>query len=361
MKFAVVEYSSKSGKIWRATPDSPNYLEDPQRVIDPTSFGCYVTALEGEHIPITQLANRHFYSRFFKRIRGHWPNYPLDYFSRFDALLLVHQISDAHEIARLACRLRLAHPHLVLVGVPTQPYGLLRSHLASDKDARRHFIQFLHCCHVFVSVVKATLPWYQTLTRTPVVYLPQIYPAHFATRFAQPRPNKDQTILVAGVPQRPHVGRGFFLARALQRACPQLLIHVTQVPGVPLNIKPLAGTRYEVVPFQPWREHLPYLARQLLVINTDFTFTRGRVQVDCAAISTPSLGANSDGQVDLFPELAATPATPLKTLIAQAQRLITDTAYYQRTVDLAHNRLKKYDYPESAARLASLINSYRQL
>ncbi|MBI4022163.1 MAG: glycosyltransferase [Candidatus Andersenbacteria bacterium] len=362
MKFAVVEYHSKSGAIWRANPDKPNYLEDPQRVIDPTSFGCYVSALHGEHIPLTLMAGQgQLLPRAIKRLTGWWPaHYALDYFAQFDVLLVVHQISDAHELARFVRRLRKTFPHIFIIGVPTQPYGLLRSHIERSPLARRHFLNYLQHCHIFLTVVKSTLPWYASLTSTPVVYMPQIYPVHFAAHYARPRAAKDPSIFVAGITGRPAITRGFRAAKALQAAFPHLQIRVTRIPDVSLDTSLLAGCSFDIIPFQSWREHLPWLAKQKIVINTDYTFTRGRVQVDCAAVGTPSLGANSDGQTDLFPQLAATLNTSDDELIALGRRLITDESYYQRQVDFARTRLQKYDYEQSAARLLRLVNSHRK-
>src|SRR3989338_8201006 len=134
MRFAVIEYTSKTGNIWRHRPGQPNYLEDPVKVIDPTSFGCYVSALAGEHIPLTKLiGTHHLLKRAVKKITGSWPrNYPLDYLKKFDTLLVVHQISNAHEIAAFVKRLKRELPHLFILGVPTQPYGLLRPHLENN-------------------------------------------------------------------------------------------------------------------------------------------------------------------------------------------------------------------------------------
>jgi hypothetical protein len=357
--FAVVEYSSKSGDIWRHAPGHPNYLEDPAQVIDPTSFGCYVSALVGEHIPLTKLANRSIWRRVAKRLTGSWPSYPLDYFSRFGLLMVVHQLSEASEIVHFLRRLKRAYPKLFIIGVPTQPFGLLRQHLSENQAAKRHFVDYMKYCNIFVTVVKATQPWYEALSKTPVAYLPQIYPVHFAVRFHQPRAKKDKAIFVAGVTERPGITQGFVAAKRLQQQFPNYIIRLTQIPGVPLDMRQLAGSRYEIVPFRPWREHLPWLAKQALTINTDYTLTRGRVQVDCAAVGTPSLGGNSDGQTDLFPKLASTPQTEVADLVAQGRRLLVDSRYYQQLVENAQARLAKYDYEESAARLLMLVKSYR--
>ena len=362
MNFAVVEYSSKSGNIWRSAPNHPNYLEDPEKVIDPTSFGCYVSALAGQHIPLTKFVGADKLSnKIIKRLTGSWPrNYSLEYFKRFDVLMIVYQISDAHEIARLVSRVKQAQPNTFIIGVPTQPYGILKTHLADNPTAKQHFIDYMNRCDVFLTVVKATQSWYESMTSTPVVYLPQIYPTHWATRFFTKHATKEKTIFVAGITDRPKISQGFIVAQALQKEFPDYHINVTQIPGVIMNLDPLRQARYSIAPFQPWLQHLPWLAKQTLVVNTDYTLTRGRVQVDCAAVGTPSLGANSDGQTDLFPELASTPDVSIDKLIELGTRLLTDHAYYEKTVAGAREKLKKYDYEKSAARLQMLVKSYKQ-
>jgi hypothetical protein len=362
MKFAVVEYSSKSGDIWRAAPDRPNYLEDPQKVIDPTSFGCYVSALEGEHIPLTKFVGQdRLYNKIIKRLSGSWPGgYAIDYFARFDVLMVVHQISDAHEIVRFLKKLKAAYPGKVVVGVPTQPFGLLKAHLDRHPAAKADFIEYMNECTVFLTVVESTRSWYESMTRTPVVYLPQIYPVHYAAEFRQERAAKEKSIFVAGITDRPAIAQGFIVARQLQREFPGYHIRVTSIPGVEMDLEELQNTRYEIVPFQQWREHVPWLARQMLAINTDYTATRGRVQVDCAAVGTPALGGNSDGAADLFPELASTPETSTEELISKGRRLLTDPSFYNTITSTAAARLKKYDYDESAARLMMLVKSYKK-
>lgn len=361
MKFAVVEYNSKSGGIWRAQPDKPNYLENPATVIDPTSFGCYVSALRGEHIPLVKIAGAgRLWARLTKKLTGHWPsNYSLSYFARFDVLLCVHQISDAHEIALFVQRLKTEYPKIFIVGVPTQPYGILQPHLETNTQAKQDFVDYLNACDLFLTVVRATQDWYESLTTTPVIYLPQIYPAHFAGKHFRPLEEKDRTIFIAGITDRPNIRQGFRVAKALQREFSNYHINVTRIPGVALDLTDLTGARYQVVPFQPWREHLPWLAHQRLTINTDYTFTRGRVQVDSAAVGTPSLGGNSDGQADLFPDLVSTPQTPDQELVALGRRLLTDAHYYRHVTTRAQQKLPKYDYEESAARFMMLVKSHQ--
>lgn len=368
MKFAVVEYSSKSGTVWRHRDERPNFLCDPATEIDPTSFGGYVSALKGEHVPLKGLITgpvvprsvpAQFVQKVVKRLTGSWLPYSLSYLQQFDAMLVVHQLSDSHELVRMLTRLRSRSPRPVLVGVATQPYGILTEALERDTTARAQFQAFMDACDVYLSVARETTPWYTTQSATPVVYAPQPYPVAFAQQFAQPLAAKERVILVAGVTQRAQIAQGQRVAAALQRRHPDYAIVVPMVAGQSYDATALAGTRYTMMPFEAWREHLQTLARVRLVINTDYTSTRGRVQVDCAAVGTVSLGSDSDAAVDLFPTLASTPTTSDETLVARGDRLLTDDAYYQHLVTTAKHFLPAYSYEQAADRFETIVREYR--
>lgn len=361
MKFAVVEYSSKSGGVWRHTDAKPNYLADPEKEIDPTSFGCYVSALKGEHVPITFLARGgggEVWRRVYKRLTGSWPRYSLDYLKKFNVLMIVHQVSDGHEVVSLIREVRQQWPQIFIIGVPTWPWGQLTDHFGQNPKDLAIFQNYMDQCTVFLTVVQETLPWYQERTKTPVIYLPQIYPVEYTKQFWQPREGREKVIFVAGVTQRPNIQQGQAVAAQLQKEFPEYIIHVTSIPRVDLDTAVLVGSRFVIQPFAAWREHLAYLNKVKLVINTDYTATRGRVQVDCAAVGTPSVGGNSDGERDLFPELASTTETPTAAILQRARRLLTDNAYYDSLTRQARERLQKYSYAESADRLRLLVKTY---
>lgn len=369
MKFAVVEYRSKTGTVWRHRADRPNYLADPVQEMDPTSFGCYVSAMSGEHIPLRGLiigpvnqvtpVRRVFY-RAIKRLSGSWPrDYDISYLKSFNALMLVHQMSDGHEVTALALRLKKELPHICLIGVPTQPFGILQRYWQEHPQWLEDFQQFMATCDVFVSIAKSALPAWQQLSRRPVAYLPQPYPAAYAGAFFTPPSKKEKIIYIAGVPSRPHISRGYAVAHELQQQFPEYLIRLTQTPDDPVSVEQLQGARYELVPFEQWREHLHSLQAVSLVINTDYTQTRGRVQVDCAAVGTPSIGADSDGQAELFPDLPATTETSVAQLVKQGAKLLRDPDYFLRITQKAQHGLAAYDYAPSRQRLMALIERYR--
>lgn len=360
MKFAVIEYTTKTGKIWRPTPERPNYLGDPIKEIDPTSFACYTTALNGEHIPLIGLASVTKIKKAIKHLTGSWPgNYSINYLKQFDTLMIVHQLSDAHEMERLVRRVKKELPHIFIIGVPTQPFGILKAKLEADPKQAAIFRRYMDSCNVFLTVVKSTSGWYEQQTRTPVIYMPQPYPGRYARQFFKARAEKQKLILVAGVTQRPDIKKGQLVAKELQKLFPDYEIVIPKVPEFQYDKINLTGARHRILPFEEWREHLKTLANVSLVINTDYTQTRGRVQTDCAAVGTPSLGANSDGQADLFPELASTPATPVEQLVTQGKHLLTDQGYYEAVAHEAQEKLRKYNYEESATRIMALVKTYR--
>ena len=370
MKFAVVEYTSKSGKIWKHQTDKPNYLADPAKEIDPTSFGCYVSALDGEHIPlkgiITGTAAPVSWAtilgrRVYRKFLGHWPTtYDISYLLQFDILMVVHQLSDSHEMVSLLQRLRQHSPRPFLIGVPTQPFGLLQNRLEADMAANVDVRAHMDACDVFLTVVDSTLPAWQQKSTTPVVYMPQPYPVAFASQYAKPQSQKKPILFVAGVTDRPNIALGHKVARKIQVKYPQYSIHVTDTPGHTQDLSGLAGGTFATQAFLPWQEQLEYLSQVSLVINTDYTRTRGRVQVDCAAVGTPAIGADSDAQRDLFPDLFADQNTTADELIARAIRLLENKDWYTEVASKARERLAKYTYELSKQRILALVEKYPQ-
>lgn len=359
MNFAVIEYASKTGTVWRHTPQKPNYLCDPQTEMDPTSFGCYVSALEGEHIPITALVKPTLLKRLYRKIIGRWPPYNISYLKQFDALLIVHQISDGHEVTALTKRIRTELPHIKILGVPTQPFGILKKYWQHHPDWLDDFKAFMDTCHVFITIVRSTLPEWQQMTLNRVEYVPQPYPIAHASKYWQGYKQKEKVIFVAGRTSRDNIGKGLAAAAMLQEQFPDYTIHITNIdePGETFDISALGDARYEAQPFQSWQEHLKYLATVALVVNTDYTQTRGRVQVDCAAVGTPCIGADSDAQVDLFPDLPASPDQTTDSLVAQGKRILEDTQFYGKIAETARSRLTQYSYEKSANRIRQLMQS----
>ena len=368
MKFAVVEYSSKSGKAWQHTDARPNYLCDPVTEIDPTSFGCYVSALKGEHIPLNGLITgpvnqvsslAHFYRKATKRLTRKWPSYSLNYLQTFDVILFVHQLSETKEINRALARLRKLTPRPLVFGVPTQPFGILNKAFAETNDSLHDFQDFASLCDVFISIVASTVPFYQAHTTTPVVYFPQPYPAAFASRHFTPFSRKEKTILVAGVTQRYNIVQGQTVAKKLQEIYPDHLILIPKVADLDYDYTALADSRYQVLPFEHWQDHLKTLAKTKLVINTDYTATRGRIQADCAAVGTPSVGSNSDAQQDLFPNQFAEPNATVDDLVTQSRQLLDNEEYYTQVALSAKDKLAEYDYGITAQRFTELVKKYR--
>lgn len=380
MKFACVEYTTKTGKVWKNRPDRPNYLADPLREIDPTSFGCYTSALNGEHLPLSGLIYgsapeaptrlQRLAQDLIRKIRGTFRPYPLQYLSRFDVLLVIYQTSNDDELVRFAERVRREFPSTVLISSSSPPFGRLREHWKTHPETINRYRAFLEATHLNMNVCRATVPFYRQFTETPSLYLPQPYPVEYAmaqvqqSQAATPlRPSgsagSPAIVYVAGDTVRPDIMTGHLVAKVLQQRHPELLIRVTKTPEFTLNTSFLDGTRYEVVPFQPWAGQLRELAAVRLVINTDLWWTRGRVQVDCAAAGVPCVGTTSDGQTELWPDLEALNSTEVDRLIELADRLLTDGAFRAAVVAKAQRRLQSYTYEKTVERFTRTIELAR--
>lgn len=351
MRFAVVEYSSKSNEIWKHTATKPNFLADPNTEIDATSFGTWVSILEGEHIPLLKFAkHKTLWRKAAKRLTGSWPSFSVNYFNRFDVLLIVHQLSDAHELVGFINKLKAQEKSPFIIGVPTQPFGILRAETEVNTEAKSNLINFIQACDQFISIDKATTNWYEKISGANAKYFPQPYPVKFAQHFAVSPEQKEKTIMVAGVTQRENIALGQKVAAALQKKFPEYKILVPKVADLDYDFKNLQNADYKILDFERWQEHLQTLAKTRLVINTDFIHTRGRLQMDCAAVQTLSLGSNSDAQLDLCPELAANSDTSLEKIISLGEKLLADDTYYRSLVEKVNEKISFYDYDNSRER-----------
>lgn len=190
MTFACIEYTTKTRRIWRPTTARPNYLCDPDKEIDPTSFGCYTTALDGEHIPLTGLIYdsathppskiRRLRQDLFRRRHGAFGPYSLAYLKKFDVLLVIYQISNSHELVRFVERTREEFPDTILVSCSSPPFGRLREHWKDHPETAERYRAFLAATHVNMNVCRATVPFYRAFSPTPSLYLPQPYPVEYA-------------------------------------------------------------------------------------------------------------------------------------------------------------------------------------
>lgn len=369
MRFACVEFTTKTGKIWRPTPERPNYLCDPIKEIDPTSFGCYTSALNGEHFPLTGLMYgslekppsllQRVRQDAARRSRGMFGPYDLSVLKRFDVLLVIYQLSNDDEIVRFVQRVREELPDITVVSSSSPSFGRLREEWKEDPERASRYQTFLNATHLNMNVCRATVPFYRLLTTTPSLYLPQPYPVEYALSQTQEISERRPIVYVAGDTVRPDILTGHLIAKTLQQRHPELLIRVTKTPEFPLNTAFLAGARFEVTPFQPWKEQLRLLASCRVVINTDLWWTRGRVPVDCAAAGVPCVGTTSDGQTELWPELTAPDSTNVDSLIALAERVLTDDTFRTTVVAKAQRRLAHYAYGPSVHRFTKSIELAR--
>lgn len=365
MKFACVEYSTKTGRVWQPTPEKPNYLCDPETEIDPTSFGCWTSALSGEHIPVNFLRrNQNPHTLSYKlgrkldltmeKIQKKPVYRNLDYLKRFNLILfLVHSFSMPL-MADLIRKTKKVNPNAIYLGSIVSPLGMLREVWKKENEFRA-FKTFANNCDIFINVNRNAQDYLKLFLETKVVYFPQFYPFEYAHRFFKKREEKEKIILVAGETERTDNLAGQFAALQIQKKYPEFLIQVVDYPHS--NIAPLktAQARFEIIPFLKWQKNLKRLAKTYLVINMDQVWTLGRLQSDCAAVGTPSIGINANNQLEFFPELSIPDIAGIEQGIELAEKLISDPAFYQNIQQLASQKLSENNYAKSKEKLLKIL------
>jgi len=377
MKFACVELYTKSGKIWDGAREKPNYLCDPKTEIDNCSFGCWTSALGGEHIPLLwfklrKLSNRIHHNYCAPRMsRFHYGGYSmvsrlinkafdkfhnLQYITKFDIVLIVVHDYSVREMAEFITNAKELRKKPIFLGALGNTLASFREAL-KNKDAFKYFKIFIDNCDVFVNWGHKAIGEYLKLyTKTPVVTFPMFYPFEFTKSFFEPWQNKKKIIFVAGHTQRTDHVSSLLVAKKIQEQYPNFLIKTIRRPGQ--NLDPLKGARFEVVPFLDWINYLKHTSKTCIIIDMDNTWTSGRVANDAAAVGTPCIGLNSGNQGRIFPDLTCLDVIDTKKGVDLGIKLVKDRKFYEKVQKKAFENLKTCSYENSVKRFQNMLKTH---
>lgn len=378
MKFANVVPHTKSGNIWYAAKEKPNYLCDP-KIIDATSHGCWTSALGGEHIPLSwfkfRKPVRKIYHNYLapRMSRFHYGGYSiisklinrafdkfhnLQYVKNFDVILVVVSDYSIREMAKFVVEAKRISKKTVFLGIFD---GSLDSFREAFKvsDNFRNFKIFIDNCDIFVNWYHEAISDYLKLyTDTPIVSFPQFYPFEFAKSFFEPYKNKKKIIFVSGDTSRTDHVASLLIAKKIQQRYSDFLIQVVGRPT--LHVEPLRNSRYEVIPSLKWINYLKHAKNTYMIIDTDNTWTLGRVANDAAAVGTPCIGLNSGNQKRLFPDLTYSDIIDTDKVINLGIKLIENRKFYEKLQKKAFNRLEVCSYKNSVKRLEKMLKAMRK-
>jgi hypothetical protein len=372
MRFACIEYNTKSGAIWTHTAERPNFLADNKREIDATSYGTWTSALEGEHVPLSwfiepkrgpgvgesfRIGLRIKFKLNARRGRPLIEFENLDYAERFDAVLICFHPSGYRFMTELVQALRARFPKLVIIGThATFSLGRLREQWRSQ-EWFSSLQTFMKSCDVFAVANREAIGYFSLMSSTPVEYLPQFFPLEYTESLNIKDQPLEKTIFVAGDTSRSDVVWGCLLAKEIQSRHPDYRVQVIESEN--FNQATLTGSDFEVLRKLDWLEYLKTVARSRFLINTDVGWTNGRVQSDAAAMMTPCIGVNAGWQTELFPELSIPDVSGSEQGIAVAEKLITSDSYRRSTSQYAFDKLSQWSYSSGSRRVLDLVNEIR--
>ncbi len=377
MKFACVELYTKSGRIWDGARQQPNYLCDPSE-IDNASFGCWTSALKGEHVPLLwfkfRKPMRRFYhgqmaprmskfnyagysiiSRLFNNAFEDFNN--LDYLSKFDVVLVVVHDYSIRAMAKFVTAAKKLQKKPIILGAFGVTLNFMREALKEPENFK-HFKIFIDNCDVFVNYYHEAISDYLKLfTSTPVVNFPQFYPFEFAKSFFTPIDGKEQVIFISGHSQRTDHVASMLVARKVQELHPEFTIELVGRPKQ--SLEPLQGANFRVAPFQRrWADYMEKTKKNYLVLDLDNTWTLGRVVRDAAAVGSPCIGLNSGSQASLFPDLVCRDIIDTDKAIELGAKLIEDKSFYRGVQRKAFEKLEECSFENSVKRLHNMLKEY---
>jgi hypothetical protein len=351
----------------------PNYLCDPSNEIDVTAWGAWTSALEGEHIPLQFLVDGKTSDgiktggfsgvkyKVLSKIKKAVDYVPLfrniNYLEKFDVVLVCHHFYYNREMTQLLKIAKKTFPNKIFLGTTAYNLGRIREYWR-DAAWYMDFKEFIDNCTLYINLNRVADEYYRLLTKTPVVYFPQFYPYEYAKKYFIKLQEKENAIFVAGETTRIDNIVSMLIAKRIQEKHRDYVIKVTSMQG--MNLKPLQGANYQVIPFVDWRSYIELLGMMKIVLNMDAWWTKGRVPGDAACVGTPCIGINADTQMELFPELTCRDITDVRMAVNLALRLISENDYYEKIQMNAMKKLEEYSYTNSIDRLDRLVKIYKK-
>ena len=380
IRFACIEFNTKSGSIWRPSPEKPNYLCDPKREIDIGSFGSWTSALNGEHIPLHWFVDGKprrgvsdvppFHNTLLYRV---WSAFKkeilkngrpllkfknLKYLEKFNVILVCFHFVFSRELTQFLKEAKERYPEKVfLVTYGTFNFGRVREYWR-DTDWYKDFMEFLNAGDIFILVNKSARDYFRLVTEKPIVYFPTFYPTSYTKKYFLPREKKEKKIFIAGTTERMDIVWSCLLAKKLQERFPEFTLQACNWKN--MNLETLNGSRVEVLPWLRWEDYLKETGKAFLILNTDTWWTNGRVPSDAAAVGTPCIGVNADRQMDLFPDLIVSEVVDTRKALQLGSRLIEDENFYTEILRKALQNLAHHSYERANDRLGKLLDLYQQ-
>lgn len=367
-----MEYTTKSGYIWRPTPERPNYLCNHQTEIDATSYGTWTSALNGEHVPVTWFHDGKpgpavgeklpIKTRISMRLnqRRERPILSFDnlsYVENFDVMLVCFHFYGYRMMTDFLVEAKGRFPNTVFLGTHAVfSLGRLREYW-TNKDLFSHLQRFMNECDIFTIANPEAVDYFGLLTDTPVVYFPQFYPVSFAGQHFKGPEAKEKIIFVAGSTARNDITWSCMLAVQLQKSFPDYVIQI--VGSQSFNYAALQYAKYEILPYMSWDEYLEVTSRAKLILNTDVGWTNGRAQSDAAVVGTPCIGSNAGRQTELFPDLACRDVEDTAKALSLGAKLIEDDVFYEAVASKALHTLERWSYESGPPRLVDLVNKFK--
>ena len=117
-----------------------------------------------------------------------------------------------------------------------------------------------------------------------------------------------------------------------------------------------------IYPRGSWPNYLSQLAPTRLMIDLNNRETVGRNALDCAVLGIPCVSTNrSDMHARLFPQITLTDSWDVDGAVEICRHLLTDSEFYQQTIDYAATAVRNFDLQPFRCRFAQLVDQYQLL
>lgn len=378
MEFACIVYRTKSGRIWKARENKPNYLCNPETEIDHTAYGTWTSALQGEHIPLiwitegktdlpmNELVKRQSFigTRILNKIQSKVNNNcisifsNIEYLNKFDLILLCLNYEVPNIFANLAKAIKNRFPAKIILTTHDFNLGRIRE-FWRNSNWFMNFRELINTTDAFLVSNPGVESYFGLVCDKPIIYFPQLYPVDHTRKYFKLNSEKDNVIFIGASTQRIDNVWSALLAKKIQSDFPQFIIKLIWTKD--FNLEVLKNARFEILPRLSWEQYLSETSKSKLIINMDNWWTNGRVPTDAAAVGTPCIGVNSGRQVELFPSLSFNDIIGNANALETSRQLLNSEEIFQKVTCYSYKELQKYSYEEGTKRIRDLFNNLKTI
>lgn len=253
-------------------------------------------------------------------------------------------------------KIKRKYPNKKLIGVLEGSLHTLGNDLQLKTSIE--FIEAYRTVDALGVLIKDSIPYFQSITNKPVFWLGVPFPVEWSRAHIIPPEKKEP---IAEMLHTFCSGMGgltnFFTLKEIQKLHPEAKGRgYSNKRKLDQALADRFGLNLEILPPLAWQKYFIRHSQAYLALHLDHRWTWNRYSLDCAAAGIPCISTpHSTTHKMLFPNLCVDPFDT-KQAVVLAIRLLENPGFYKDCREYALEKIRFFDFENSAKRFTSFLS-----